>query len=81
MESSLQHIILQISPFRKSKKSRLFDTVGHQKCGTYFYFCLFFSKSGGSTTIGFSERFQRIVRRWNLDKFWKSENHENFKQQ
>ena len=35
-------------------------------------FCCF-SKYCGSKTIGFSERFQRIVRWWNLDKFWKSE--------
>ena len=42
-------------------------------------FSLLFSKSGGSKTIGFSERVQRILRWWDLDEFWKSEIFKNIK--
>ena len=59
------------------QKSRFVEPTRHQTCGTNFLFIC--SKSGGSRTIGFSERLQKTTRWWNLDKFWKSENHKHLK--
>ena len=60
MESSLNILFLHISTFWNSKKFKIPDTTGHHKCNMFFKF---FSNSGGSKTIGISERLQRFFGR------------------
>ena len=51
----------------------------HYRTSKMLNLCLIIlTKSGGSETNGFSERFRRILRWWNLEE-WKSGNLKNFK--
>ena len=68
-----KHTFTYHNIFENPKKSQIDDTTGHQTCW-FFVFCF---KSGGSETIGFSERFQRILRGWILDKSLRSPNLQN----
>ena len=49
-------MILHVAAFGKSKKSKMSETSGHQTNENDFYLLF---QSGGSKTIGFSDRFQK----------------------
>ena len=59
MDSSLKYYFF-ISQHSRTQKIKMPDTTGHKKCNLCFRL---FLKSGGSKTIGTSERFQRIFGR------------------
>ena len=69
----IKHII-HTTTFWTSIFSRFF-TLPDIKLLNLFVVC--FSTSGGSKTIGFSERFQRILRWWNRDESLISPNLQN----
>ena len=56
--------------FGNPKVPKLLALPDIKRWNSFSYFCF---KYGGSKTIGFSERFQRTLRWWNLERNWKSE--------
>ena len=67
MEAPLIHII---SSYLNIMELQNFQNIRRYRTSTIWnVFKVFFrGESGGSKSIGISERFQRIVRWWNLDK-------------